>query len=75
MKVLMIGMGMVAQTLVLALRDTAADLRLCAVLGRNASRAEHFAQKVTKDLGYPTRLQAAPPGRTRWGTRPTWRWC
>ena len=53
MKVLMIGMGMVAQAHVLALRDNEVGLRLCAVLGRDTSRTEHFAQKAAKELGYP----------------------
>jgi predicted dehydrogenase len=53
MNVLMIGMGMVAQTHLLALRDNTSGLRLGAVLGRDADRTAEFCDAAAQMLGYP----------------------
>ena len=53
MNVLIIGMGMVAQTHLLALRDNAAGLRLGAVLGRDADRVAAFCETAQGVLGCP----------------------
>lgn len=55
MNVLMIGMGMVAQTHVMALRDNAAGLRLSAVLGRDLARTRAFCEDAERALGYEVR--------------------
>ena len=52
MKVVLIGMGMVAQTHVLALRDNAAGARLSAVLGRDPGRTAAFCDHAGDVLGY-----------------------
>lgn len=52
MKVLLIGMGMVARTHVLALRDNAAGARLSAVLGRDPARVAAFCDDAGGVLGY-----------------------
>ena len=52
MNVLLIGMGMVAQTHIFALRDNGAGARLDAVLGRDAERTKAFCVKVSETLGY-----------------------
>ena len=52
MKVVLIGMGMVAQTHVLALRDNAAGARLSAVLGRDPGRTAAFCDHAGDLLGY-----------------------
>ncbi|WP_223425691.1 Gfo/Idh/MocA family protein [Tateyamaria pelophila] len=53
MNVLMIGMGMVAQTHLLALRDSAVSLRLGVVLGRDMDRVAAFCDVAQGILGYP----------------------
>lgn len=53
MNVLMIGMGMVAQTHLLALRDNAVGLRLGSVLGRDKDRVAAFCDAAEGVLGYP----------------------
>ena len=52
MRVLLIGMGMVARTHVLALRDNGAGARLDAVLGRDPARAKAFCDDASTVLGY-----------------------
>lgn len=52
MNVLMIGMGMVAQTHLLALRDNAAGARLQSVLGRDNARVAAFCHAAEDVLGY-----------------------
>ncbi|WP_420013063.1 Gfo/Idh/MocA family protein [Tateyamaria sp.] len=52
MNVLMIGMGMVARTHVMALRDNTSGLRLGAVLGRDAARTDAFCDEAGLMLGY-----------------------
>ena len=52
MNVLLIGMGMVAQTHILALRDNAAGARLDAVLGRDPERTQAFCNAASTTLGY-----------------------
>ncbi|MEL6619008.1 MAG: Gfo/Idh/MocA family oxidoreductase [Pseudomonadota bacterium] len=52
MKALLIGMGMVAQTHILALRDNGAGVRLDGVLGRDADRVRAFCAQAEKTLGY-----------------------
>ena len=51
MNVLMIGMGMVAQTHVMALRDTASGARLSAVLGRDTDRTATFCAQASDLIG------------------------
>ncbi len=51
MKVLLIGMGMVAQTHILALRD-AAGMQLDCVLGRDGARTSAFCRDAAQTLGY-----------------------
>lgn len=53
MNVLMIGLGMVARTHVLALRDNQAGLRLGAVFGRDPVRVAAFCETAEEALGYP----------------------
>jgi predicted dehydrogenase len=53
--VAMIGLGMVARTHLLALRDASPPLRLAGVLSRNAARAEGFAREAGQLLGAPVR--------------------
>lgn len=52
MKVLLIGMGMVAQTHVLALRDNTEGLTLAGVLGRDIGRTQAFCAQAEGTLGY-----------------------
>ncbi len=52
MNVLMIGMGMVAQTHLLALRDNVAGLSLQSVLGRDDARVAAFCETAKDLLGY-----------------------
>ena len=52
MDVLLIGMGMVAQTHVMALRDNAADARLSSVLGRDTARAQAFCAEASATIGH-----------------------
>ncbi|WP_299371871.1 Gfo/Idh/MocA family oxidoreductase [uncultured Tateyamaria sp.] len=51
MQVLLIGMGMVAQTHVLALRDAQGGPQLGAVLGRDADRTAAFAAAASDTVG------------------------
>lgn len=51
MKVALIGLGMVAETHLAALRD-AAGLTLAGVMGRDPERAQAFAAKATSVLGH-----------------------
>ena len=53
MNVLLIGMGMVAQTHVLALRDNTAGVRLATVLGRDSARTAEFAKVASVTTGQP----------------------
>ncbi len=53
MNALLIGMGMVAQTHLLALRDNGAGVRLGGVLGRDLARTRAFADQAADLLGYP----------------------
>lgn len=53
MNVLMIGMGMVARTHLLTLRDNIAGARLMGVLGRDTDASRAFAAAATDTLGYP----------------------
>mmetsp|Transcript_29731 Transcript_29731/g.59108 ORF Transcript_29731/g.59108 Transcript_29731/m.59108 type:complete len:346 (-) Transcript_29731:689-1726(-) len=52
MKVLMIGMGMVAQTHVMALRDNTCGLRLQGVLGRDPERTAAFCDATSETVGH-----------------------
>ena len=52
MNTVLIGMGMVAQTHILALRDNRAGARLTAVLGRDAARTHAFCAKASETLGH-----------------------
>ena len=52
MKVGLIGLGMVADTHVAAIKD-ASGVSLAGVLGRNPDKAARFAQKSHAALGYP----------------------
>lgn len=56
--VAMIGLGMVARTHLLALRDATPPLRLAGVMSRNAVRAQAFAQEAGQVLGAPVRAYA-----------------
>lgn len=51
MNILMIGMGMVAQTHVMALRDNTAGARLSAVLGRDPHRTAAFCEQASDTVG------------------------
>lgn len=53
MDVLLIGMGMVAQTHVMALRDNVAGARLTSVLGRDAARTQAFCDTARAITGHP----------------------
>ena len=53
MNVLLIGMGMVAQTHVLALRDNGIGARLMGVLGRDSVRTDAFCGAAEETLGHP----------------------
>ncbi|WP_300032570.1 Gfo/Idh/MocA family oxidoreductase [uncultured Roseobacter sp.] len=53
MKTVLIGLGMVAETHLLAIRDATPQVMLSGVMGRNRERAEAFAQKASRMLGYP----------------------
>ncbi|MEO0402725.1 MAG: Gfo/Idh/MocA family oxidoreductase [Pseudomonadota bacterium] len=55
MNVLLIGMGMVAQTHVLALRDSVGGVRLTAVLGRDPARTQAFCDAAGATTGHPVR--------------------
>ena len=52
MNVLMIGLGMVAHTHLLALRDNRASLKLDAVLGRDKQMVRTFCDSAAAILGY-----------------------
>ncbi|WP_299685152.1 Gfo/Idh/MocA family oxidoreductase [uncultured Tateyamaria sp.] len=52
MNVLLIGMGIVAQTHILGLRDNVAGARLDAVLGRDPARTTTFCTAASETLGY-----------------------
>ncbi|QJF49957.1 Gfo/Idh/MocA family protein [Roseobacter ponti] len=52
MKVVLAGLGMVAGTHLLAIRDARPRLTLSGVLGRDPARADAFAQKAKTVLGY-----------------------
>ncbi|MEM9872329.1 MAG: Gfo/Idh/MocA family oxidoreductase [Pseudomonadota bacterium] len=52
MDVVLIGMGMVAQTHLLALRDNSAGARLVGVLGRDVARTRAFCETASTVLGY-----------------------
>lgn len=53
MNVLMIGMGMVADTHLLALRDNQVGARLVGVLGRDGDRTAAFCTKAAQSVGHP----------------------
>ena len=53
MNALLIGMGMVAQTHLLALRDNGAGVQLGGVVGRDPARTRAFADQAADLLGYP----------------------
>lgn len=63
MNVLLIGMGMVARTHVLALRDNAVGARLVGVVGRDAKRTQAFCNSAAELTALPvvphTSLEAA----------------
>lgn len=52
MNVLLIGMGMVAQTHVLALRDSVIGARLSGALGRDKARVSAFCDRAGRVLGH-----------------------
>ena len=52
MNVLLIGMGMVAQTHILALRDNTAGARLTAILGRDPERTQTYSAQAGTTLGH-----------------------
>ncbi|MCV3270275.1 Gfo/Idh/MocA family protein [Roseobacter sinensis] len=52
MKTVLIGLGMVADTHLAAIRD-AAGIELAAVMGRDPARAAAFSAKAAAELGYP----------------------
>ncbi|MEL6450378.1 MAG: Gfo/Idh/MocA family oxidoreductase [Pseudomonadota bacterium] len=60
MDVLLIGMGMVADTHVLALRDNGAGARLTAVLGRDPARTQAFCDRAAQVLGHPVAALTDP---------------
>ncbi|WP_299146063.1 Gfo/Idh/MocA family oxidoreductase [uncultured Tateyamaria sp.] len=53
MNVLLIGMGMVAQTHVCALRDAGNGVRLSGVLGRDPDRTSAFCAAASETVGHP----------------------
>lgn len=52
MKTVLIGLGMVADTHVAALRHSTMDIELAGVMGRDPARAQAFATKAAGVLGY-----------------------